>query len=193
MTVEEAKKAVVDLAESEVGYHEKASNASLDDPDGNSGGNNWTKYARDLDSLPNFYNGAKNGFAWCDIFVDWLFVKTFGEEKGREMLYQPKQSAGVACTQPGITNRRTLFTGQIRESEIRSFFPIQLGSIRTLALSLMSTATPSQRLRATHPIRSADGLMKHQTAVLPGTALPIGSWLSSRGKSRGWSLSMGIS
>lgn len=97
MTVEEAKKAVVDLAESEVGYHEKASNASLDDPDGNSGGNNWTKYARDLDSLPNFYNGAKNGFAWCDIFVDWLFVKTFGEEKGREMLYQPKQSAGAGC------------------------------------------------------------------------------------------------
>ena len=97
MTVEEAKKAVVDLAESEVGYHEKASNASLDDPDGNSGGNNWTKYARDLDSLPNFYNGAKNGFAWCDIFVDWLFVKTFGEEKGREMLYQPEKSAGAGC------------------------------------------------------------------------------------------------
>ena len=97
MTIEEAKKAVIDLANAEVGYHEKASNASLDDPTGNAGGNNWTKYARDLDNYPEFYNGKKNGYAWCDIFVDWLFVKTFGEEKGREMLYQPKQSAGAGC------------------------------------------------------------------------------------------------
>lgn len=97
MTVEEAKKAVVDLAESEVGYHEKASNAQLDDKTANSGGANWTKYAKDLDALPNFYNGQKNGYAWCDVFVDWLFVKTFGPVKGREMLYQPNQSAGASC------------------------------------------------------------------------------------------------
>ena len=97
MTVEEAKKAVVDLANAEVGYHEKASNANLDDPSGNSGGANWTKYARDLDAIPDYYNGKKNGYAWCDIFVDWCFAKTFGEEKGREMLYQPKQSAGAGC------------------------------------------------------------------------------------------------
>lgn len=97
MTVEEAKKAVVDLANAEVGYHEKASNASLDDKTANSGGANWTKYAKDLDALPNFYNGQKNGYAWCDVFVDWLFVKTFGEELGRKMLYQPEKSAGAGC------------------------------------------------------------------------------------------------
>lgn len=97
MKVDEAIKAVVDLAESEVGYHEKASSASLDDPAANSGGANWTKYARDLDALPNFYNGQKNGYAWCDVFVDWLFVKTFGEELGRKMLYQPEKSAGAGC------------------------------------------------------------------------------------------------
>lgn len=97
MKVEEAIKAVIDLANAEVGYHEKASNASLDDKTTNSGGANWTKYSRDLDALPNFYNGQKNGYAWCDIFVDWLFVKTFGEELGRKMLYQPTQSAGAGC------------------------------------------------------------------------------------------------
>ena len=97
MTKDEAIKAVISLAEAEVGYHEKASNAQLDDPSGNSGGNNWTKYARDLDAFPNFYNGQKNGYAWCDIFVDWLFVQCFGAEKGRQMLYQPEQSAGAGC------------------------------------------------------------------------------------------------
>ena len=97
MTKDEAIKSVISLAEAEVGYHEKASNASLDDPTGNSGGANWTKYARDLDAIPDYYNGKKNGYAWCDIFVDWCFVKCFGEEKGREMLYQPKQSAGAGC------------------------------------------------------------------------------------------------
>lgn len=97
MTKDEAIKAVVALAEAEVGYHEKASNAQLDDTTGNSGGNNWTKYARDLDNVADFYNGKKNGYAWCDIFVDWCFVKTFGEERGRQMLYQPLQSAGAGC------------------------------------------------------------------------------------------------
>lgn len=97
MTVEEAKKAVIDLAESEVGYHEKASNAQLDDPTANSGGANWTKFAAYLDSSPDFYNGKKNGYAWCDVFVDYLFAKVFGFEKGREMLYQPKESAGAGC------------------------------------------------------------------------------------------------
>lgn len=97
MTKEEAIKAVISLAEAEVGYHEKASNASLDDPSGNAGGNNWTKYARDLDAIPDYYNGKKNGYAWCDIFVDWLFVQCFGAEKGRQMLYQPEQSAGAGC------------------------------------------------------------------------------------------------
>lgn len=97
MTVEEAKKAVIDLANAEVGYHEKASNANLDDPTVNSGGANWTKYARDLDALSNFYNGQKNGYAWCDVFVDWCFVHIFGEELGRKMLYQPEKSAGAGC------------------------------------------------------------------------------------------------
>lgn len=97
MKVEEAIKAVVSLAESEVGYHEKASNAQLDDPTGNAGGANWTKYARDLDALPTFYNGQKNGYAWCDVFVDWCFVRIFGEELGRKMLYQPEKSAGAGC------------------------------------------------------------------------------------------------
>lgn len=97
MTVEEAKKAVLDLARSEVGYHEKASNAQLDDPTANSGSSNYTKYAAYIDSSDDFYNGKKNGYAWCDVFVDYLFVKTFGFDRGREMLYQPKESAGAGC------------------------------------------------------------------------------------------------
>ena len=97
MTADEAIKEVIDLANAEVGYREKASNANLDDKTANAGGANWTKYARDLDATPDFYNGKKNGYAWCEIFVDWLFVKCFGAEKGRQMLYQPKQSAGAGC------------------------------------------------------------------------------------------------
>lgn len=97
MTVEELKKKVIILASSEVGYHEKASNFNLDDKTANSGTNNWTKYARDLDKLPNFYNGKKNGYAYCDVFIDWLFVTCFGENLGREMLCQPEKSLGAGC------------------------------------------------------------------------------------------------
>ena len=62
-------KQVVDIALGELGYHEKASNNNLDSKTGNSGGNNWTKYARDLANA-GYYNGNKNGYEWCDVFVD---------------------------------------------------------------------------------------------------------------------------
>jgi len=97
MTKQEAIDLVLNLARSEVGYHEKASNSQLDDKDANAGSGNWTKYARDLDSLRNFYNTAKNGYMWCDVFYDWLFVKCFGAELGRQMLCQPLNSAGAGC------------------------------------------------------------------------------------------------
>ena len=82
MTVEQAKEKVLNLARAKIGYHEQ--------------GDNWTKYAQDLDRT-NWYNGPKNGFAWCDVFVDWLFWKSFGDPLGREMICQPTGSAGAGC------------------------------------------------------------------------------------------------
>lgn len=79
---------VLRVALGEVGYQEKETNEGLDIPEGNPGDENFTKYAWDLDAL-DFYNGHKNGFAWCDVFVDWCFVTAFGEEKALEMTFQP--------------------------------------------------------------------------------------------------------
>lgn len=88
---------VINLAKQEVGYLEKKSNAQLDDKTANAGSNNFTKYARDLDNVPNFYNSKKNGFSWCDVFVDWLFYKAFGAEKAKALLCQPDKSLGAGC------------------------------------------------------------------------------------------------
>ena len=97
MTKEEAVNRVLNTAREEVGYHEKASNSQLDDKTANSGSADWNKYARDLDRVKSFYNGGKNGYMWCDVFVDWLFVKCFGADIGRQMLCQPLNSAGAGC------------------------------------------------------------------------------------------------
>lgn len=86
---------VISLAMNEEGYLEKKSNKDLDDKVKNAGSNNYTKYARDLDALGDFYNGKKQGYPWCDVFVDWLFVKLFGEDRARELLCQPKKSLGA--------------------------------------------------------------------------------------------------
>ena len=88
---------VVEIALGEVGYLEKKSNSQLDSQTGNAGYNNYTKYARDLDNISSFYNGKKNGFEWCDMFVDWVFVKAFGVEKAKELLCQPDNSCGAGC------------------------------------------------------------------------------------------------
>lgn len=88
---------VIAVAEAEVGYLEKKSNDQLDDKTANAGSGNFTKYARDLDAIPGFYNGKKQGFAWCDVFVDWCFVQAFGAEVAKALLSQPDKSCGAGC------------------------------------------------------------------------------------------------
>ena len=90
---------VIAVAVEQIGYKEKASNASLDNKTANAGSANYTKYARDFDQkYPNWYNGKKNGFAWCDMFVDWCFLTAFGYEKALKLLCQPEKSCGAGCT-----------------------------------------------------------------------------------------------
>lgn len=74
----------VEIAINEIGYREK--------------GTNITKYAEFFDTeFPNFYNGKKNGYAWCDIFVDYCFVKAYGVDEAMRLLCQPIKSAGAGC------------------------------------------------------------------------------------------------
>lgn len=92
------RRKVVALALAEVGYPEKKSAEQLDSQTANAGSANYTKYARDLDALGDFYNGKKQGFAWCDVFVDWLMVKCFGVEAALKLLCSKPKSSGAGCT-----------------------------------------------------------------------------------------------
>lgn len=90
---------VIEVAIGELGYKEKKSNSQLDDKTANAGSGNYTKYARDFDQkYPNWYNGKKNGFAWCDMFVDWCFLTAYGYTKALQLLCQPEKSTGAGCT-----------------------------------------------------------------------------------------------
>lgn len=91
--------AVIAVAAAEVGYHEKGNNAALDDKTANSGSANFTKYARDFDlKYPQWFNGKKQSYAWCDVFIDWCFLTAFGYEAALRLLCQPERSAGAGCT-----------------------------------------------------------------------------------------------
>lgn len=76
---------VIGIARAEVGYLEKSASvykkdhSVLDKKKEGAGTDNYTKYARDL--YPSL-----QGQPWCDMFVDWCFVKAFGEVKARELL-----------------------------------------------------------------------------------------------------------
>lgn len=89
---------VLEVALNEVGYLEKKTNAQLDSKKANAGRNNYTKYARDLDNIKDFYNGKKNGYAWCSVFVAWCFYKALGTDRARELLCYPIKSLGASCS-----------------------------------------------------------------------------------------------
>lgn len=89
---------LIKIAEAEVGYLEKETNKNLDSKTENAGDENYTKYARDLNNA-NYYNGNKNGYAWCDVFVDWLFYQLCGKDamKAQEIICQTG-NLGAGCT-----------------------------------------------------------------------------------------------
>lgn len=90
-------KKLIAIAQAEIGYKEKATNAQLDNPTANAGSNDYTKYARDL-AAAGYYNGNKNGYAWCDVFVDWCFYMLCGKnaKKAQELECQTGD-CGAGC------------------------------------------------------------------------------------------------
>lgn len=93
------KQKVLDTALSEVGYLEKASASQLDSKTANAGSGNYTKYSRDLAKYP-FFNGKKQGVAWCAVFVAWCFVQAYGKDAALKLLCQPTtpaNNAGAGC------------------------------------------------------------------------------------------------
>ena len=89
---------LIAIAEAEVGYLEKKTNSQLDSKTANAGGNNYTKYARDLNKA-GYYNGNKNGFAWCDVFVDWCFYQLCDKNatQAQQIIYQTG-TLGAGCS-----------------------------------------------------------------------------------------------
>lgn len=87
----------VEIALAEVGYLEKHTPQQLDDKLANAGQENYTKYARDMAEHWGFYLGSKQGFPWCDVFVDWCFTQAYGVQAARRLLCQPLLSKGAGC------------------------------------------------------------------------------------------------
>ena len=83
---------VISVASDEIGYLEKSWAAYNEDPDviydktAGAGNDNVTKYAKEMDDL-EVYNGPKQGYAWCKVFVDWCMVTALGVERAGELLY----------------------------------------------------------------------------------------------------------
>ena len=89
---------LIATARSQIGYLEKASNSQLDDKTANAGQANYTKYARDLDAAGMYYS-PKNGYAWCDMFVDWCMMTTFGLDTALCLTGQKLHGYGAGCTE----------------------------------------------------------------------------------------------
>lgn len=120
---------VINIATSQVGYIEKKTNSQLDDKTANAGNNNYTKYARDIDNINGFYNGKKNGFAWCDMFVDWCFIQAYGVANALKLLCQSYGSAGAGCEYSAQYYKNKNQFGKIAKVGAQIFFKNSAGHV----------------------------------------------------------------
>lgn len=72
LTIAEAKKKLVELARSQVGYCE--------------GLDNYTKYAADS-NITKLYGWNVQNQPWCCTFVNWCFINAFGYDLGTKLTY----------------------------------------------------------------------------------------------------------
>lgn len=82
MTVNEAKRILVDWCKSQVGYQESWDGSN--------------KYADGVWDV-KLYGFSAMAVPWCDVFADAAFISCFGFDKGTEMTYQ-KPSGFAACS-----------------------------------------------------------------------------------------------
>lgn len=109
------KQKVISIALAEEGYLEKASKSNLDHKTANAGRLNYTKYARDLAAI-SYFNGNKQGVAWCATFVCWCFYKAYGKAAAIKLLCQPTKAANNAGA--GCKHARNYFKakGQLHDT-----------------------------------------------------------------------------
>lgn len=89
-------KKLLAIAAGQIGYKEKESNSQLDNPSANAGDENFTKYARDLRAA-GYYQASKQGCEWCDMFVDWCFLKLCGTRAKAEEIICQTGLYGAGC------------------------------------------------------------------------------------------------
>ena len=94
---------LIEIAKSEIGYLEKSKAAVEADPSvlydfkEGAGRDNYTKYAVEQ-WAERYFNGKKQGVAWCAVFVGWCFLKAYGKDKALRLQCQPRSgNAGAGC------------------------------------------------------------------------------------------------
>lgn len=129
---------VIDVATAEVGYLEKETNSNLDSKTANAGDGNYTKYSRDLAKYP-YFNGKKQGVAWCAVFVAWCFVQAYGKDAALKLLNQPTKptnNAGAGCKymRNYFKNKDRLFTSDPQPGDVIFFYSSDKSSIQHTGL-----------------------------------------------------------
>jgi hypothetical protein len=97
------KKKLLEVCESQEGYHEKASNKDLDSKTGNAGSKNYTKYAKFFDDLRKqgiyVFNYEKNPVQWCAVYAIYCFCMAYGVENAMKMLFLPSRSSAASASE----------------------------------------------------------------------------------------------
>lgn len=103
---------ILELAREELGYCNKKSDSDLDSKEGNKGESpkyysngsyfpgRYTKYARDLKTAKYYqakYNHNKQGYHWCDMFVDWCFLMLVHRRTGLSFADCKKEAEDLIC------------------------------------------------------------------------------------------------
>lgn len=157
-------KELLKIAAAEIGYKEKKTNAQLDTAGANAGNKNYTKYARDLHAA-GYYQANKQGFAWCDMFVDWCFLKMCGSRAKAEEITCQTGVYGAGCKWSAKYYREQgrFFTSDPQPGD-QIFFNnyAHTGIIEKIDGNVITTIegnTSNQVARCTYPIgsKSIDG------------------------------------
>ena len=154
-----------------MGYIGKKSNAELYDKTANITGK-FTKYAKELWDA-KYYNGNKNGFAWCCVFVDWLFFTCAGHNKEVADSVKPYSiyGAGVSWVKRAYQNVNRITKTPVPGAQI--FFLDKSGELAHTGIVTEVTSTEVKTIEGNTSNMVKEKVYKLNDATIDCYGLPF--------------------
>ena len=160
---------MVKIAKAQLGYAEKDKAADIYTD--KTGSHNFTKYAKELSNL-GWFNGSKQGYEWCAVFVCWCAQELTGNKDLAMKLLCQTGPYGAGCTQAAGYYKAAKRYSKVPQVGDQIFFDGSAGSFVHTGIVIAVTADTVTTIEGNSSNKVARNIYKRSHKTINGYGHP---------------------